>query len=153
MDDRVLARVRALVEWAQEQRLTEFSFRDGEFRVAFRTCPRPVAAALAAAPAAADPATDGATVLAASTLPTINSPLVGIFYRSPSPDAPPFVDIGAWVSPDTVVGLVEAMKVFNEISAETSGRVVRILAESGQMVTSGQPLIEIEPGAERGRGR
>jgi len=154
MDDRVLARVRALVEWAQVQRLTEFSFRDGDFRVAFRTCPRLAAPALAAAPSAATTARDEALAQSdGSPLPSIKSPLVGVFYRSPSPDAPPFVEVGAWVSHDTVVGLVEAMKVFNEIPAETSGRILRILVESGQMVTAEQPLMEIEPGAERGRGR
>ncbi len=77
--------------------------------------------------------------------PTINSPMVGTFYASPTPDAKPFVAVGASVSPDTVVCIIEAMKVFNEIRAETTGVVVKVLVENGQAVEFGQPLFVVKP--------
>jgi acetyl-CoA carboxylase biotin carboxyl carrier protein len=93
-------------------------------------------ASIAAAPAAAP---------AASTLPSINSPMVGTFYSSPAPDAPPYVEVGAMVNAETVVCIIEAMKVMNEIKAEMSGTIVEILAESGKPVEFGKPLFRIKP--------
>lgn len=145
MDERVLARVRALVAWAHEQQLTELSFRDGEFRLEFRT------RLSRAAPPAVPVAPPTPTPPRESALPVIRSPLVGIFYQCPAPGSPPFVEAGSWVAPDTVVGLVEAMKVFNEITAEMTGRIRHIVVEDAQLVTAGQPLMEVEPGPERGR--
>ena len=75
----------------------------------------------------------------------ILSPMVGNFYRSSSPEAPPFVREGTVVDPDTTVCIVEAMKMFNEIKAEISGKVVKILAENGQPVQPGTILFLIEP--------
>ncbi len=73
----------------------------------------------------------------------IASPMVGTFYRSPSPDAPAFVEIGKEVSEDTVVGIIEAMKVMNEIKAETSGVIAQIIAENGKPVQFGQALFKV----------
>ncbi len=73
----------------------------------------------------------------------ITSPMTGIFYISPSPNAPPFVKEGEQVSAGQVVGLIEAMKVFNEIIATTSGTVLRIAAEGGQLVQPGDPLLYV----------
>jgi acetyl-CoA carboxylase biotin carboxyl carrier protein len=73
----------------------------------------------------------------------IRSPMVGTFYSSAEPDAPPFVTIGKTVSPDSVVCLIEAMKVFNEIKAEVSGRVSRVLVKNGQAVEFDQPLFAL----------
>lgn len=102
--------------------------------------PAPVAApAAAAAPSAAPapaPAPDGKP---------IQSPMVGTFYRSPSPEAEPFVQRGTSVKPDTVICIIEAMKVLNEIRAETSGVIVDVLVENGQPVEFGQPLFLIRP--------
>jgi acetyl-CoA carboxylase biotin carboxyl carrier protein len=78
-----------------------------------------------------------------SKIHIIKSPMVGTFYRSPSPDAGPYVESGTKVSEKTVVCIVEAMKLMNEIEAETSGEVVEILAENGQLVEYGQPLFKI----------
>ncbi len=77
--------------------------------------------------------------------PTVNAPLTGIFYRSPSPQAPPFCQIGSVVSPGDVIGLIEAMKLFNEIRSQAAGKVRRIMAENGQLVRAHQPLLELEP--------
>lgn len=73
----------------------------------------------------------------------IVSPMVGTFYRSPSPDAPTFVETSAKVNSSTVVCIVEAMKLMNEIEAEVSGEVVEIMAQNGQLVEYGQPLFKI----------
>ncbi|MCL6453196.1 MAG: acetyl-CoA carboxylase biotin carboxyl carrier protein [Alicyclobacillus sp.] len=78
-----------------------------------------------------------------SDIEVVASPMVGTFYRAPSPDAPPYVEIGTRVNEKTVVCIVEAMKLMNEIEAETSGVIVDILAENGQLVEYGQPLFKI----------
>jgi acetyl-CoA carboxylase biotin carboxyl carrier protein len=81
----------------------------------------------------------------------VRSPLIGVFYRSAAPDAPPFVEIGDVVSEGQTVCIVEAMKVFNEIKAEWRGRVVAIAAESGALVQAGDPLIVLEFADGRGQ--
>ena len=101
--------------------------------------PAPVAAAAAPAPAAA-----AAPAAEAAKRVTIDSPLVGTLYRAPSPEAAPFVKVGDKVTPDTVVCIVEAMKVMNEIKAEKSGVIRDILVENGSAVEFGQPLFVIE---------
>ncbi|HJQ31525.1 MAG TPA: acetyl-CoA carboxylase biotin carboxyl carrier protein, partial [Pyrinomonadaceae bacterium] len=74
----------------------------------------------------------------------ITSPIVGTFYRSPSPTADPFVKVGSQVEPDTVVCIIEAMKLMNEIQAETRGTIAKILVENGQPVEYGQPLFAVK---------
>lgn len=96
----------------------------------------------AVAPAAAAPAAPAAESSAPRI--TIDSPLVGTLYRAPSPEAAPFVKVGDKVTPDTVVCIVEAMKVMNEIKAEKSGTIRDILVENGSAVEFGQPLFVIE---------
>jgi acetyl-CoA carboxylase biotin carboxyl carrier protein len=78
-------------------------------------------------------------------LPTVNAPLTGIFYRAASPQTDAFVQVGSNVESGDVIGLIEAMKLFNEIRATVSGRVRRIFAENGQLVRAHQPLLEVEP--------
>jgi len=80
-----------------------------------------------------------------SSLLTIKSPMVGTFYRAASPESPPFADRGTKVDPDSVVCILEAMKVMNEIHAEVKGTVVDILVENGQPVEFGQPLFKVKP--------
>ena len=103
--------------------------------------PAAVAAAPAAAPAAAEAAPAAAP---AAARVSIDSPLVGTFYRAASPDAAPFVNVGDKVTPDTVVAIIEAMKVMNEIKAEKGGVIKEILVENGLPVEFGQPLFVIE---------
>lgn len=78
-------------------------------------------------------------------LVTVTSPMVGTFYRSPSPEAPPFVEEGSMVKKGQPLCIIEAMKIMNEIEAEVDGKVVSILVENGQPVEYGEPLILIEP--------
>lgn len=80
---------------------------------------------------------------AGESLKDISSPMVGTFYRGPSPDAAPFVDVGATVTEDTVVCIIEAMKVMNEIKAETSGVIAEVLVENGKPVQFGQALFRV----------
>ena len=108
--------------------------------------PAPVAAPLApvALPAPAlVPA--AATAAAATTLPAIVSPMVGTFYLSPSPDSPPYISVGQEVQEDTVVCIIEAMKVMNEIKAETRGVIAEVLAQNGKPVEFGKPLFAVRP--------
>jgi len=81
----------------------------------------------------------------ATELPTVNAPLTGIFYRGASPQAQPFVQIGSSIAAGDVIGLIEAMKLFNEIRSTAAGRVTRIFAENGQLVRAHQPLVEVQP--------
>jgi acetyl-CoA carboxylase biotin carboxyl carrier protein len=74
---------------------------------------------------------------------TVTSPMVGTFYAAPSPEGIPFVQVGTLITPDTVVCIVEAMKVMNEIKAEVSGVIVEVLAENGTSVQFGQPLFQV----------
>jgi acetyl-CoA carboxylase biotin carboxyl carrier protein len=106
-----------------------------------------MAAALApaAVPAAAPAAVPAPAPVAAAPAATIDSPLVGTFYASPSPDAPAFVKEGSKVTPDTTICIIEAMKVMNEIKAEKSGVIRKVLAVNGKPVQFGQPLFEIDP--------
>jgi acetyl-CoA carboxylase biotin carboxyl carrier protein len=88
-----------------------------------------------------------ASTAPAAELVTVTAPMIGTFYRAPSPEAPPFVEVGSHVAPDTTVGLIEAMKVFTSVTAGTAGEVVEILVDSGQFVEYGQPLLRIRPAA------
>ena len=104
------------------------------------------ASAPRSAEAGAAVATSGATEAPARTdFPTVNAPLTGIFYRSPSPQAPAFIQVGSQVDQGDVIGLIEAMKLFNEIRSTASGKVRRIITENGQLVRARQPIIELEP--------
>ncbi len=78
--------------------------------------------------------------------PTIDSPVVGTFYSAPTPDDPAFVKVGQAVSADTIVCIVEAMKVFNQIPAEMAGTIAEVLVNNGDAVEYGQPLFRIQPG-------
>ena len=101
-------------------------------------------AAPAATPAQAPAAPAETAALAASNLIEIRSPMVGTFYRTPSPDAAPFVNVGDTIRTGQTLCILEAMKIMNEIEAETSGRIVEILIESGQPVQFDQVMFRIE---------
>ena len=75
----------------------------------------------------------------------LKSPMVGVFYQSPSPDDPPFVAVGDFVKVGQPIGLIEAMKVYSEVPSEVAGRVTEMPVESGKLVQQGQPLIFVEP--------
>ena len=154
-----IRKLKELVRLMTASDLTELDLRDKDEQVTIRRATPQVApqvihapAVVHAAPAAAAPVAAAPAPAAAPAKPAadeglvaIESPMVGTFYASPSPDKPPFVAVGAQVSASTVVCLVEAMKIFNEIKAERSGTVVKVLVQSGQAVEFGQPLFMIKP--------
>jgi acetyl-CoA carboxylase biotin carboxyl carrier protein len=95
--------------------------------------------------AATEAAAEAAAAADVAGLVAIESPMVGTFYSAPNPDTPPFVTVGSAVAPDTVVCLIEAMKVFNEIKAEVNGTVERVLVNNGEAVEFGQKLFLVRP--------
>jgi acetyl-CoA carboxylase biotin carboxyl carrier protein len=156
-----LDELRELIALLRENGLAELELENEGFRVRLRresavtesahvAAPAPAAAPekSAAAAASSGPSHPGTQATTAASqdqdLHLIPSPIVGTFYRSPSPSADPFVKIGSNVEPDSVVCIIEAMKLMNEIQAETTGEVVKIYVENGQPVEYGQPLFGIK---------
>lgn len=143
-------KLRELIKLMTENDLCELDLRDKDEQVTLRraspqaTAPGPGMYVPQPVTHAAPPAElPGAGV--PSGLVEIKSPMVGTFYASSSPDAESFAKVGSSVGPDTVVCIIEAMKVFNEIKAETSGRIEKVLVTSGQAVEFGQPLFLVKP--------
>jgi acetyl-CoA carboxylase biotin carboxyl carrier protein len=145
--------IKKILEMMKENDLAEFELEDQGFRLAVKRrsgveAPVIMAAAplqaspvaVAAAPAPAAPVRDED-----ADLGTITAPIVGTFYRSPAPDAEPFVTVGQEVDENTVVCIVEAMKVMNEIKAECRGIIRKILVENATAVQFGQALFKVEP--------
>ena len=107
--------------------------------------PTTASAAPVPLPTGAKPAPAAAASAAAPSGPVVNAPLTGIFYAAPSPGAPAFISVGSIVAVGQPIGLIEAMKLFNEIKSDKAGRVVRIIAQDGLLVKAKSPIIEVEP--------
>jgi acetyl-CoA carboxylase biotin carboxyl carrier protein len=146
-------KIRRLVELMKEHDLSEIDLQQGEVRIQLRrdaaTASSPcVITPQAISPVAAKPAEPVAEKISEppsdSRLAIIKSPMVGTFYAQPDPDSPTYVKIGDHVGPETTVCIVEAMKVFNQIPAEVSGKIVSVLVENGQSVEFGQPLFKVD---------
>jgi acetyl-CoA carboxylase biotin carboxyl carrier protein len=147
-DGDLLTLIDRLAELLHRSDLTELEVESGGTGVVLRK-------AVAAAPAAASPAGAGPDAPgdasaanrepAAPSVPSIKAPLTGIFYASPAPGSAPYVQVGGEVAVGQVIGLIEAMKLFNEIKSDLAGRVIRVVPESGALVKAKQPLIEVEP--------
>ncbi len=157
-----IRKLESLVRLMVENDLTELDLKDGEETVTVKRGGKPVVlAAPAAAPAMALPAAPAPAAAPAAAAPAaapaapkadddagciaVESPMVGTFYATPGPDKPPFAQVGTQVGPESIVCLVEAMKIFNEIKAEKSGTIHKILVKSGQPVEFGQKLFLIKP--------
>ena len=146
-----LKEIRTLVDLMKKNGIAVFKMEKEGFKITMKTGeaggpvqyfgPAPAAPAPASAPAAEAPA---AQPPPAADGIEIKSPMVGTFYASPSPETAPFVSPGQEVTPDTVVCIIEAMKVMNEIKAEVSGTVTEILAENGKPVQFGQALFRLK---------
>lgn len=147
-----IRKVKKLIELLEESNINEIEIKEGEESVRIsrgssvapmvQAAPVMAAPAMAAAPApVAAPAAEAAPAAPAGH--TVNSPMVGTFYRSPSPSAPAFVEVGKTVKAGDVICIVEAMKMMNQIEADKSGVVEAILVEDGQPVEYDQPLIII----------
>jgi acetyl-CoA carboxylase biotin carboxyl carrier protein len=149
-------KIRRLVELMKEHDLNEIDLQQGEVRIQLRratagAAPTVVAmpaAHVAPAPLAGPPAPESAVSGAAEpkdgAIQVIKSPMVGTFYSAPDPESSPFVKVGDHVGPETTVCIVEAMKVFNQIPAEISGKIIAVLAENGAPVEFGQPLFRVD---------
>jgi len=146
-DADLLALIDRLAGLLERSDLTELEVEAGGTGLVLR---KPIAIAATAAVATAVPAADVAPAAAAPEAPpparpAITAPLTGLFYASPAPGSAPYVHVGGEVAVGQVIGLIEAMKLFNEIKSDLAGRVVKVVAESGALVKARQPLIEVEP--------
>jgi acetyl-CoA carboxylase biotin carboxyl carrier protein len=148
--------IKDLVSLMSRHDLSEIDLREGDLRIRLRRGQReaivvpaaPVAAPVAAAVQNSPPAPANNTPAEAKparNLHDITSPTPGTFYAAPSPEAEPFVKVGTRVTPTTVVCVIEAMKIFNEIQAECSGVIAEILAENQKSVEYGQVLFRVDP--------
>lgn len=153
-----IKQIQELIRFVSKSGVNEVSLEQDNFKITIKTnqaatvvhatvpAPQPVAAApvAAAAPAPAAPVA-AATVADTSNYVTIKSPMIGTFYHSPTPEKPAFVNVGDEITAGTVVCIIEAMKLFNEIESEVSGRIVKILVQNASPVEYDQPLFLVEP--------
>ncbi|ASZ11351.1 acetyl-CoA carboxylase biotin carboxyl carrier protein [Chitinophaga pendula] len=153
--------IQELVKMVNKSNISELSIEQDTFKITIKqkdnevqqvfTVPAvaPVqAAAVQVAPVAAAPAATTAAAPAApkaDNLVTVKSPMIGTFYRSPGPDKPAFVNVGDEIAPGKVVCIIEAMKLFNEIESEVSGKIVKVLVDDASPVEYDQPLFLVEP--------
>ncbi|GAB3500486.1 acetyl-CoA carboxylase biotin carboxyl carrier protein [Spirosoma knui] len=154
--------IQQLIDFISQSGLDEVNIETNDLKISVKrygsgapAAPVPVAAApapIASAPAQAAPAQPAATTPApsapkadTSNYITIKSPMIGTFYRSSNPDTPSFVEVGDSVTEGKVVCIIEAMKLFNEIESEVSGRIVKVLVENATPVEYDQPLFLVEP--------
>lgn len=151
-----IEQIKAVIAMMKENDLTEFSMEQDGLKIRIKRGPEgfqqvvtmPAAPAVAPAPAAAVAAPAAAPAPAAaapSDVKHIVSPMVGTFYRSAAPDAPPYVEVGQAVDEETVVCIIEAMKVMNEIKAEMKGVITQVLVDNAKPVEFGQKLFAVKP--------
>ena len=152
-----LEQIKAIVAMMKDNDLSEFSIEQDGLKIRIKrgaeefqqtitlppAPPSPSSAASAPLPVAAPAPVAPAPVVPASDIKHVTSPMVGTFYLSPSPDAPPYVEVGQEVDAETVVCIIEAMKVMNEIKAEVKGVITEIVAENAKPVEFGQKLFAV----------
>jgi acetyl-CoA carboxylase biotin carboxyl carrier protein len=149
--------IRKVVQLMKDNDLSEFALEEDNFKlqlkrglsgavqVAVPSAPAPVAAPVPAVAPAAAPAAEAPAAESTDGLVEIKSPMVGTFYAAPSPDTDNFVSVGDAVTADSVVCIVEAMKVMNEIQADVKGTIKKILVDNATPVQFGQPLFLVDP--------
>lgn len=154
-----LKEIQTLIKFVSESGVDEVDIEKKDFKISIRkaapivqAAPQqivhasiPAPAPTASQPVAKAPEAPAPAAVVADKLITINSPMIGTFYRSSSPDKPSFVNIGDEVKAGSVVCIVEAMKLFNEIESEISGKIVKILVDNATPVEYDQPLFLVEP--------
>lgn len=140
--------IQELADLLTENNLTEISVKEGAQEVVIKKEKEVVAGVSSAAITASIPASSSAEAFVCTPIEKkgkpITSPMVGTFYKAPSPDAKPFVELGATIKEGQVVCIIEAMKLMNEIEADAAGKVVEICVEDGQPVEFGQVLMYVE---------
>ena len=151
-----IKQIQDLIRFVAKSGVNEVSIEQNDFKITIKTTqaptvvhatlpeyqPAPAAPAASAAPAPVAPAEPVADT---TKYITVRSPMIGTFYRSAGPDKPIFVSVGDEIKPGKVLCIIEAMKLFNEIESEVSGRIVRILADNASPVEYDQPLFLVEP--------
>ncbi|GGC24567.1 acetyl-CoA carboxylase, biotin carboxyl carrier protein [Parapedobacter defluvii] len=153
-----IKQIQDLIKFVAKSGVNEVSIEEEDFKITIKTnqaptyvtatvptAPQVQPAATVPAPAAEAPQPTAPKTEDTSNYVTIKSPMIGTFYRSPSPDKPVFVNVGDEITAGKVVCIVEAMKLFNEIESEVSGRIVKILVDDAQPVEYDQPLFLVEP--------
>jgi acetyl-CoA carboxylase biotin carboxyl carrier protein len=153
LDSKDIKEIKAIIDLMKKHDLSVFEIEKEGFRLKLQrgasapqaTIVAPVAtgAPAKATGAGAEPPAPAAKAIESAPHKEIVSPMVGTFYRAASPDGPPFVEVGKPVTEDTVVCIIEAMKVMNEIKAETSGVIAEVLADNGKPVQFGQALFRV----------
>jgi acetyl-CoA carboxylase biotin carboxyl carrier protein len=147
--------IKAIIDLMKKNSIAEFELERQDFKIKLKRggngvisstqYEEPQMIGYAPAPANAQPGAPAPGALPPSTDMEIKSPMIGTFYRAPSPEAAVYVEVGTEVMPDTVVCIIEAMKVMNEIKAEAKGVITQALVESAKPVEFGQPLFKIRP--------
>lgn len=152
--------IKAIIELMKKNSVSEFELEKQEFKIRLKRGPNgggavnyedaPVVAYVPPTVAVAPGAITATIPTAAVATPAtpeleIKSPMIGTFYRAPSPESAPYIEVGAEVNPDTVVCIIEAMKVMNEIKAEAKGVITQVLVENAKPVEFGQPLFKLRP--------
>lgn len=157
-----IKQIQDLIKFVSKSGVNEVSIEEQDFKITIKTnqeptviaAPQVVQATVPAVPVAAAPVIPAAAPAAASNAPvaaensnliTIKSPMIGTFYRSANPEKPSFVNVGDEIAPGKVLCIVEAMKLFNEIESEVSGKIVKVLVDNAQPVEFDQPLFLVEP--------
>jgi acetyl-CoA carboxylase biotin carboxyl carrier protein len=152
VDPKDIKEIKTIIDLMKKNELSVFEIEKEGFRLKLQrgpsgqgaaVVPLPVAVPAKAATTAPEAAPASSKAIDSVPLREIISPMVGTFYRAASPDASPFVDIGRTVTEETVVCIIEAMKVMNEIKAETSGVIAEVVAENGKPVQFGQVLFKV----------
>jgi len=153
LDPKDIKEIKSIIELMKKHDLSVFEIEKEGFRLKLQRGASTPQATIVAPAAAAGPAKSGAAgaespppaakPIESVPMKEIVSPMVGTFYRAVSPEAPAFVEVGKPVTEDTVVCIIEAMKVMNEIKAETSGVIAEVLADNGKPVQFGQPLFKV----------
>ena len=148
-----IRKIRRLAELMKEHELSEIDLRQGEARIQLRrggeapsgpVAAQPADSVAAAAPGAKATKAPAAVAAEGANLVVVKSPMVGTFYAASDPDSSPYVKAGDHVGPETTICVLEAMKVFNQIPAEISGKIVSVMVENGEPVEFGQPLFKVD---------
>ena len=154
-----IKQIQDLIKFVAKSGVNEVSIEEQDFKITIKTTQEPTyvnanipvaqqmqaPVAVAQAPAATPVATPAIAVEDHSKYITIKSPMIGTFYRSASPDKPNFINVGDEIAAGQVLCIIEAMKLFNEIESEVSGKIVKVLVENSQPVEYDQPLFLVDP--------
>ncbi|MGI5835441.1 MAG: acetyl-CoA carboxylase [Chloroflexota bacterium] len=130
--------IQTIIEKMQTTGVAQLEVRRGKLRIMLRRNPH------STIPSVLTAGTEVTAGPEQAGLYRVVAPLTGVFYRAPNPNSKPFVDVGDWLEQDTTIGLIETMKVFNEVTADCRGRVVAFLVEAGTLVRAGDPLLEVD---------